>query len=419
MVINKKKDFNMNRIIKNTTFIFVASFALCFISSRAFAIESRYAVKGNATKSSSKEDVKKVGYTLANNNANLVADNKNYEDSDSNPYAVNNVIISGFADKTTEARSEAILEGQKKAFTQVLNNIDIEEGYSRFFTDEEMEKCVQSMQFDSEKFSKSSYYANMDIVFNKDFVKYYLKRLKITKDSPASKIYLVIPLYSQNDNLYIWEEQNIWSGYWTDVVDRKDIRSLRLSDGSIEDITLVNEDLLLHGKFAQFDELVEKYDVDTVILATSEFNTDTDALDITLKFLNKDSIETQELEMANTQNLEEKELTKVATYKMINYLLNDYDESQSLIKTKEKVIQCSAPFSKIKDWVNIREALTKNKEIENMQINEMRRRSVEFSIEYKDDLEKFLNDLENEGIYAKEKEGIYYFHSRRTFNLIR
>lgn len=410
--------FDMNRIIGKLALIFTVFFVLYVVGSEAFAIESRYAIVRN-NNTESKEDIREVGYTLAKSDNDLSTDDENYEVDDENPYAVNRVAISGFADDTTEARNKAILEGQRTAFTQVLRSIDIEEGYNRFFTDEEMEKCVQSMQFDSEKFSKTSYYANMDIVFNKDFIKYYLKRLKITEDSPKSKVYLVVPLYVQGDNLYIWEEQNIWSGFWNDVVDRKDIRSLKLSDGSIEDIAFVNEDLLLHGDFSQFSELVEKYEADSVILATSELNKESNALDVTLKFLNKDSVETQDLEMANTQNVDEKELVKVATYKVVNYLLNDYDENQSPIKPKEKIIKCSAPFSKIRDWVSIRDALATNNEVENMQIDSMRRRSVEFSVEYKDELEKFLSDLKDEGIHTKERDGVYYFYSRKTFNLIR
>lgn len=336
-----------------------------------------------------------------------------------NPYEILNMTIQGYEDNATEARKLAIKDGQRLAFKETLKNIKIEEGYHRFFTDEEIEKCVQSRQFSNERLSKKSYYANMEVVFNKDFVQYYLKLMKINQDSPKSKVFLAIPVYQDEFNSYIWEEQNIWMQNWNDIVTRKDVRKIKLSSGDDEDMSKITSTLVNSNSFSNFKSLADKYNTDSIIITHSKYNMETNALDVTLKFLEPDAIETQELELQNTQNLPEEELIKIGTHKVINYLLQDYEGQQKNTLAQEKIMSCTIPFSKPRHWAVMRYIIKELNDVEKLEITKLQRKSVDIKITYKDSVEDLMKELKEAGIHTKYKNGQYYLYSKRTFNLMR
>lgn len=150
-------------------------------------------------------------------------------------FTVINVAVDATAATATAARERAINEGQRHAFTRLLNRLTPQDERSQLpqLSDTAIDDLVRDFEIADEKTSPVRYIANLTVRFKPDEVRNLLRQRGVAYSETPSKPVLVLPLYDDGsgagtvlfaDNQWraAWEEQLPGDGLVPFVLPRDD-----------------------------------------------------------------------------------------------------------------------------------------------------------------------------------------------------
>lgn len=182
----------------------------------------------------------------------------------SQQFLISGIQVSEIAENAEIARTQALEKAQQTGFSLLLKriyNIDLEEDASL----DEISSLVSSIELNDETITNKTYSAVVNIQFNEEFTRFFIKNNYLDKAEKAPNI-LLIPVYDENGFLKLWQRGNAWLNTWN-AIPREQLLNIRVPIGDFNDITNFKTSQLESVGIDSAKLLAMEYGVDKIIVA--------------------------------------------------------------------------------------------------------------------------------------------------------
>ncbi len=349
----------------------------------------------------------------------LLSLNYNLAFAQNTTYAVNDVIANGSGISPSQARINAIAFAQRNAFLILLERLGIDENIASTLDDTAIADMVASQQIINEKISDTNYSATLNLTFSESFVKYYLGEKLPPSDKPKEAItpnitgsYLVIPVKLIKDQSLIWEENNDWKTAWENILENNKITYLNLPKGDIDDITIISSPTIGDANFTDFEPLLTKYRVDSLMLAYFNFDSIENKVNITLHNVQKFSSTQIKLAFVNVDQLPNEDLVNKVAEKTINYIALVNDKNQQKLPQQSTVTyQIDVLINGLNDWLKVKNKLENSNLVSQFRVNTISRDLVKISVSYNNGNGDIINFFAKNRLFLQKRSANEYFLS--------
>lgn len=337
-----------------------------------------------------------------------------FAQQDANDFFVDNVIISRIDKDATTARRKAMQYGQREAFNTILKRLNIDTSNSIIINDNEISQMLRSMQIKNEKITNNSYSANLTFEFSPEYLKFILNKYKISKYSPYFNSYLIVPAVRENSEIYLWEKNNRW------------IKSFNKNISNYNNIFVIEDDFLTRNsiekdfffkpKIGNFNKLNKIYNTNNIVAVVSEENKQSNVIDTKIYVLNNNKTTNAYLTyQLNNKNIDVDYINAgIEIMEYINNLSNNNPEKTAfnIVDNDDGYINVYAPISSLQDFINVKNNLSINENIAEINLKMISKNLAIFTIKCVKnvDIKSLIKSLKDYGFIVSEKnDGIYVF----------
>lgn len=252
---------------------------------------------------------------------------KTISDSD---FIVDNVKIEKISSTSQEAKDSAMLDGKRQALTVIFKRLGIKEENIKFVNNDMLTQMIDSIQISDETVTPTKYSGTLLITFNREFIDFYTKQLKINNGELLNTRYLYIPILKIDNNYLVLNKDNIWREKSVDVFLNKQYEDIILLNNNPANNTIIKKNAIEKGTYDDFYPLLTSHEANTILLSIAEYIKESDSLEITLKDIN--ALETTELKLNlfNKENLEYNDLIADGADKVLVYINNSLEKTRSI-----------------------------------------------------------------------------------------
>lgn len=337
-----------------------------------------------------------------------------FAESNNNNFIIDNIFISRIDKDATTAREKAIHSGQRKAFNIILDRLNIDSSNGIIINDNEISQTLRSMQIKNEKITNNSYSANLMLEFSPEYINFILNKYKISKYSPYFDSYLIIPVLKENGKIYLWEKNNNWINSFNKNI--KNYNNIFTIQYDFLTKNLLDKDFFFEPEFNNFNKLNNIYYTNNIVVVVGEENKQSNLLDIKIYVLNKEKTVNAYLTyQINSDNINNNYID--AAIEIMEYIKNISDNNVdkmtfNIIDRNNNYVDIYSPISSIQDFMNVKNKLSVNKNINEINLKAISKKLAIFTIKYADNsnLELLIQSLKDHGFTVSEKKyGIYVF----------
>jgi hypothetical protein len=185
------------------------------------------------------------------------------------PYTTT-VTVDATADNVVHARDKARLDGQRKALSQIADNLAGGAGKGKLpnLGDKQITDMVVSFEVANERMTTVRYTADYTYHFRPAEVQKVLAKAGIsapaTPGAGGGKPALVLPIYQAGTQLVLWDDPNPWRDAWNA---RTGGDHLVLPLGDVTDLSAIDADKARSGDAGALSAIGKKYGTDDVLVA--------------------------------------------------------------------------------------------------------------------------------------------------------
>ncbi|MEX1148361.1 MAG: DUF2066 domain-containing protein, partial [Sphingomonadales bacterium] len=143
-----------------------------------------------------------------------------------NLFTIHDVAVDATARSAALARSQAIRQGERRAFRALLERLVHEDHVERLagLDASAVSNLVHGLQFSNERSSQVRYMADMTLSFNAGDVRTLLRDAQAPYTETPGTPLLVVPVLDRDGARLLWEKENVWFDAWAE----QDIANLLL-----------------------------------------------------------------------------------------------------------------------------------------------------------------------------------------------
>lgn len=339
--------------------------------------------------------------------------------SSSNTYFIEKIKCYSESTSSAKAKEDAIKKAEKEALKKLFARLNVNQENINFINSEVLARVVDSIRVSDEVLTATKYSSTVDILFNKEFIDYYLNQYHIKNGEIIEKKYLYIPILKVDDNYY-----NLVNNIWRDKtllnIEDLQLRGFELPHGfnvlnqnPINDV-LINKKTLEFPDYNNFLELLKEHKSNVLVFSIAEYFKESDNVEITLKEVLTDNISETKLNLFNKENLAYEDLMSDASYKTIKFFFKknlsnvSNQQTNNTKKVDESKLKVYILQSDLQDAVFMSNLLKSLSFITNSKLDYQTTKESCFDIEVNIDQEKLFSAFKENGILMQFKNSKYY-----------
>lgn len=183
-------------------------------------------------------------------------------------YEIQDVAVDVTAETAAAARTQALAEGEKRAFRMLLERLTLtaDAGQLPKLKAKEISTYVKDFQVANEKTSPVRYLASLTYHFKSQDVRDLLKDWGVPFAETPSKPVLVLPVYQAAGALLLWDDPNPWRDAWGARQDSSGLVPMLLPLGDLQDIRAIGAEQAIDGDQQRLVAIAKKYNAwDTLV----------------------------------------------------------------------------------------------------------------------------------------------------------
>lgn len=186
-------------------------------------------------------------------------------------FSVSGVRVDVRAATATQAREQALRQGQVEAFRRMISVIVADGDRARLAdpSAEDVETMVSDISLADERASGTRYIANLTVHFDPARVNAYLRGRGVTVVKGSDESVILLGVYRENPDAapQLWEETNPWRPLLTNTAVGRGLFPVVVPLGDIEDVAQASAEKALALDAAGLDALLSRYGADAVVVA--------------------------------------------------------------------------------------------------------------------------------------------------------
>ncbi len=186
-------------------------------------------------------------------------------------YTVSDVEVDETAESAAAARDIALQKGQANAFQRLIDRIVPIADRSKVpdIQVPQLLQLVSGIEVSDEKTSPVRYLANLTVRFNATAVRTKLRNAGIRFAETTSKPLIVLPIYSVQATLQLWDTGNLWLNAWRGLPQSDGLINLIIPKGETADIAEISPEQAIGGNDDQIHSIAQRYGADGALLTVA------------------------------------------------------------------------------------------------------------------------------------------------------
>lgn len=339
--------------------------------------------------------------------------------SDYNLYLVEKIKCFSESTSSAAAKEDAIKKAEKDALKKLFARLNVNQENINFINSEILSRVVDSIRVSDEVLTATKYSSTVDILFNKEFVDYYLNQYNIKNGEIIEKKYLYIPILKVGDNYYNLVD-NIWREKTLSNIDDLRFKGIELphnfailNQNPINHV-LIDRKVLESPEYNNFLEVLKEHKSNVLVFSIAEYFSDSDSMEITLKEVLTDNVTETKLNLFNKENLTYEELVNDASFKVMQYFFKTRLENKTLQRIENKKEENNGKIkiyilqTDLHDAVFMSNLLKSLSFIKSVNLSYQTIKESCFDVEINIEQEKLFSAFKENGILMQFKNSKYY-----------
>lgn len=320
-------------------------------------------------------------------------------------FVVEGVKVDVTAGNSVAAQNKAFDEAQNRAFSILAQRMVVEAQAASVSTPNALtiSSLVKDYEVTDEQLSAVRYVGTYTFRFREAAVSKFFSVSGVTFTNVGSKTLLILPVFQRDGRNMIWSEGNLWMTSWSNATLSSGLVPVEVPIGDLMDIADIDEDQALSYERRKLDRMLGRYDAaEAAIMIAVPDKTLSDIRNAGQKAVGRLRISIYRTDRASAEHVQDIFLVADGqeTLKGIydRGVLNAYTALQKDWKRKtlasaaqSQVFHIRVPFANIKQWVQVRQALTKISGLNDLSVLSMKKVEARLSFKYRGDI-KHLRD---------------------------
>lgn len=321
-------------------------------------------------------------------------------------YSVSGIEVDITAASATEAREEAILEAQQRAFEDIYSRLVVgnRAQWPPTLSDTELGGLMQSFEVINEHSSAVRYIGEFTINFNEESLQDFMSNRNLRIVEYASAPVIVLPLYGSGNRWILWDSPNPWREAWLDADIDNALVPLIQPMGDLSDISTLSVRNAAVRDHASLRRLMLRYDAGAAVLVIAEAEGESYSSPRGLNLLvirHEANGEQSDFRMSISANEGEtpRDFFERAMYSVLEELNNKWKDSTAIDTAVENGnIEVYSQISTLRNWVEIQNRLREVRLVSDVTIEELSRNEVRFNLDYRGNEEQLRAALAQAGL---------------------
>ncbi|WNK01597.1 DUF2066 domain-containing protein [Thalassospiraceae bacterium LMO-JJ14] len=327
-------------------------------------------------------------------------------------FEVKNVGVDVKAATAAEARKQALAQAERRAFYVLVSRMTLSEDEERIpeFSNAEIAPYVRDFSVAREKASSVRYIARLNYRFKPDAIRGLLRSYNVPFAETPSKPMVVLPVYEIGASAVLWDEPNPWRQAWSGRDRPEGLVPLIVPIGDLSDISTVGVSEAMAGDTNRLGVIAERYAAADTVVAHNNQTADPASgrqmMTVTL-LRPSDPIEVEYRTDSYIQNEGETPDAMMArvTEATAKRIENIWKRRNLISQSGTGVLAVTIPITGLKDWLTIRDQLSRVGIIRESEIVLMSKDQVRVNVHFVGGAEQLITALEQANLSMLQESG--------------
>ena len=316
-------------------------------------------------------------------------------------YTIRSIQIDATASDSSTARSEAIAEGQRRAFMRLLRKLTLPADSERIpsLPLQEISNYVQDFEISNERRSDQRYLAELTVRFKRLEIKRFLAEAGVPFSEAASVPIVILPIYRLGSEVILWEDANPWGDAWRRLEIKNELVNLIVPIGQLADVMVITAEQALQGDHGSLRQFASSYGAEETLVAVAEVSpTEPTSVDVTIQNFGSTVgvVTIERFEILEDETVSG--LLERAVALMAERLEHDWKVSNLLSFDEGASLRVVVPIKSWSEWRKLISKLKQNSIIQDVAITELSPQEAIVQIKFLGEMERLAALLSRQSV---------------------
>lgn len=325
-------------------------------------------------------------------------------------FTVRGVEVDSSASNANAAKDQALADGQRQAFGQLLERLTAAADRARLPKADAL-AYVRDYTIDQERSSSTRYLATLTVRFNPSAVKKLLREAGISFTDARTRPVVVIPLLRMADRSLLWDDPNAgptnpWRAAWAGL-DGGGLVPLAVPAGDAVDQQTLTAEQAAAGDVVRLAAEGARWHTSDVLTVAGTLSADGRRLEVTLSGLPGtprpfDSV-AYDLKAGETAD----QLMSRAARDIARAVDTGYKQANALNFDQSTTLSAIVPLAGLDDWLAVRDRLSRVPQVRSFEVVSLSRAEAALVLHVVGDQDKMRTALANAGLSLDWGDGYW------------
>lgn len=308
----------------------------------------------------------------------------------SNFYVQSDILVSGEGKSVLEAQTNAVSEGQKKAFLMLLKKIAPTVDITQFET-VDVTPLVQDVSLSDEKVSATTYKGNLSVRFKSEPI----YELLVGQNEPfltsLPEPMLLVPIFEEEGKLLVFNKENPILNYFYSAKPQNDFFHVKVVSDEGQKLQEA-EKIWQEGLFDKHNAFLNEYEVTKALVL--KIKKSMDVYQVETFVLPKESVSTAGV---NFQVMDDREDVHFVVKDLISDAFSNMEKKWVYLMTKNvapvSIYHLLTPVSKVSELKKIKDKIAQLNFVEKVEIKGFKNKMLSVEIAFKGSIDELQRKL--------------------------
>ena len=306
----------------------------------------------------------------------------------SSVFTIANVHVDATAASAVAAREAARIEGQRRAFGQLVERLTVAADRTRVprQSDTRLTELVRDLEVANEKSSAVRYIADYTFRFRADEIRRLFADNRIPYAETVSKPVVVVAVLRRDGGALLWDDPNPWRDAWANLKGATGLVPLALPLGEAADVSAIGTEDALAAKPEALAAISQRYGGGDVLLALATLAADSGQLDtVVRRYSGADATPIAAASFRPNPGEDAAALMARAAAAGDAELEEAWKRQVLVAVGSEAVLTADVPLASLADWLFVRNGLAGVPAVKRSDVLELGKRAARIEIHYSGD----------------------------------
>lgn len=308
----------------------------------------------------------------------------------SNFYVQSDILVSGEGKSVLEAQTNAVSEGQKKAFLMLLKKIAPTVDITQFET-VDVAPLVQDVSLSDEKVSATTYKGNLSVRFKSEPIYELLEGQNEPFLTSLPEPMLLVPIFEEEGKILVFNKENPILNYFYSEKPQNDFFHVKIVSDEGQKLQTA-EKIWQEGLFDKHNAFLNEYEVTKALVL--KIKKSMDVYQVETFVLPKESVSTAGV---NFQVMDDREDVHFVVKDLISDAFSNMEKKWVYLMTKNvapvSIYHLLTPVSKVSELKKIKDKIAQLNFVEKVEIKGFKNKMLSVEIAFKGSIDELQRKL--------------------------